>query len=107
VAVEVTFGTGMSCISSASRGEDNGRDNEDNLDDGQQGQTPPRLSLPRRNRAIQGSKAKSCVLIKINAWHLKGYYGVTVGGLSQASRLFVIITLPGNARRRDYYSAGT
>jgi hypothetical protein len=52
-------------------------------------------------------------LIKINAGHLKGYYGfdhaksATVGGLSQASRLFVIITLPGNARGRGYDSSGT
>jgi hypothetical protein len=53
VAVEVTLGTGMSCISSLSRGEDNGSDNEDNLDDGQQGRTPPRLSVPCGNRAIQ------------------------------------------------------
>jgi len=35
--VEVTLGTGMSCISPASRGEDNDSYNEDNLDDGQQG----------------------------------------------------------------------
>ena len=53
MAVEVTLGTGMSCISSVSRGEDNGSDNEDNLDDGQQGRTPPRLSVPCENRAIQ------------------------------------------------------
>jgi hypothetical protein len=53
VAVQVTLGTGMSCISSLSRGEDNGSDNEDNLDDGQQGRTPPRLSVPCGNRAIQ------------------------------------------------------
>jgi hypothetical protein len=33
VAVEVTLGTGMSRISSVGRGEDNGSDNEDNLDD--------------------------------------------------------------------------
>ena len=30
VAVEVTVGTRMSCISPVSRGEDNGSDNEDN-----------------------------------------------------------------------------
>jgi hypothetical protein len=53
VAVEVTLGTGMSCISSLSRGEDNGSDNEDNLDDGQQGRAPPRLSVPCEDRAIQ------------------------------------------------------
>src|SRR5579872_1837834 len=32
MAVEITVGTGMSCISSVCRGEDNGRDNEGNLD---------------------------------------------------------------------------
>ena len=53
MAVEVTLGTRLSCISSVSRGEDNGSDNEDNLDDGQQGRTPPRLSVPCGNRAIQ------------------------------------------------------
>jgi hypothetical protein len=37
MAVEVTLGTGMSCIRSVGRGEDDGSDNEDNLDDGQQG----------------------------------------------------------------------
>jgi len=37
MAVEVTLGTGMSCIRSVCRGEDDGSDNEDNLDDGQQG----------------------------------------------------------------------
>jgi hypothetical protein len=53
VAVKVTLGTGMSCISSVRRGEDNGSDTEDNPDDGQQRRTPPRLSLPCGNRAIQ------------------------------------------------------
>ena len=53
MAVEVTLGTRMSCISSVSRGEDNGSDDEDNLDDGQQGRTPPRLSVPCGNRPIQ------------------------------------------------------
>ena len=53
MAVEVTLGTGMSRISSVSRGEDNGCENEDNLDDGQQGRTPPRLSVPCKDRAIQ------------------------------------------------------
>ena len=43
----------LSCISSVRRGEDNGSDNEDNLDDGQQGRTPPRLSVPCENRSIQ------------------------------------------------------
>jgi hypothetical protein len=33
VAVEVTLNTRMNCISSVGRGEDNGGDNEDNLDD--------------------------------------------------------------------------
>jgi len=51
--MEVTFGTGMSRISSVSRGEDNGSDNEDNLDDGQQGRTPCLLSVPCGNGAIQ------------------------------------------------------
>ena len=53
MAVEVTLGTRMSRIRSVGRGEDNGSDNEDNLDDGQQGRTPPRLSVPCGNRAIQ------------------------------------------------------
>jgi hypothetical protein len=52
VTVEVTLGTRMSCMSSVSRDEDNGSDNKDNLDDGQQ-RTPPRLSVPCGNRAIQ------------------------------------------------------
>ena len=47
----VTFGAGMSRISSVSRGEDNGSDNEDNL--GQQGRTPCVLSVPCGNGAIQ------------------------------------------------------
>ncbi len=51
--VEVTLGTGMSCISSGGRGDDNGSDNEDNLNGGQQGRTPPRLSVPCVNRVIQ------------------------------------------------------
>jgi len=41
---EVTLGTGMSCISSVCRGEDNGSDNEDNLNDRQQ---RPNSSSPK------------------------------------------------------------
>src|SRR6516225_3444787 len=44
----VTLGTGMSCISSVCRNEDNGSDNEDNLDDRQQ---RPNSSSPKRGRA--------------------------------------------------------
>ena len=44
MAMEVTLGTGMSCISSVCRGEDNGSDNEDNLDDRQQ---RPNSSSPK------------------------------------------------------------
>jgi hypothetical protein len=76
VAVEVTLGTGMSCISSISRGEDNGGGNEDNLDDGQQGRTPPGLSVPRGNGAIQMEQRRSAVQIDQNQCRrLKGYYG--------------------------------
>jgi hypothetical protein len=46
----------MSCISSASRAEDNGSDNQDNLDAGQQGRTPPRPSVPCGKRAIQTAR---------------------------------------------------
>jgi hypothetical protein len=59
VAVEVTLGTGMSCITSISRGEDNGSDNGDNLDDGQQGRTPPGISVPRGKGAIQMERERS------------------------------------------------
>jgi hypothetical protein len=59
VAVEVTLGTGMSCITSISRREDNGSDNGDNLDDGQQGRTPPGISVPRGNGAIQMEREPS------------------------------------------------
>jgi hypothetical protein len=51
--MEVTLGTGMSGINSASRGKDNGTHNEDKLDDRYQGVPTPRLSLPCQNRAIQ------------------------------------------------------
>jgi hypothetical protein len=44
MAAEVTLGTGMSCISSVCRGEDDGSDNEDNLDDRQQ---RPHSSSPK------------------------------------------------------------
>ena len=53
MAVEVTVSTGVSCISRVSRDEDNGSDSEDNLDNGQQGRTSPRLSVPRGNSVIQ------------------------------------------------------
>jgi hypothetical protein len=56
MAVEVTLGTGMSCISSVCRGEDNGSDNEGNLDYRQQGRTPPRLSVPCGKRATQTAR---------------------------------------------------
>src|SRR6516162_7890442 len=44
MAAVVTLGTGMSCISSVCRSEDNGSDNEDNLDDRQQ---RPNSSSPK------------------------------------------------------------
>jgi hypothetical protein len=44
MAAVVTLGTGMSCISSVCRNEDNGSDNEDNLDDRQQ---RPNSSSPK------------------------------------------------------------
>ena len=53
MAVEVALGTGMSCISSVSRGEDNGSDKDGELDDRRQGRTPPCLSVPCGHRVIQ------------------------------------------------------
>jgi hypothetical protein len=44
MAAVVTLGTGMSCISSVCRSEDNGSNNEDNLDDRQQ---RPNSSSPK------------------------------------------------------------
>jgi hypothetical protein len=53
VAMKITLGSGISCISSGSRGDDNGNDNDDNLDNGQQSRTPLALSVPCINRVIQ------------------------------------------------------
>jgi hypothetical protein len=49
MAAEITLGTGMSCISSVCRGEDNGSDNENNLDYRQQGRTPKCALREKRN----------------------------------------------------------
>jgi hypothetical protein len=53
MAMEVTLGTGMSCISSVCRAEDNGSDNEDNLDDRQQKPNSSSPSVPCGKREIK------------------------------------------------------
>ncbi len=62
MAVEVTLGTGMSRISSISRDEGSGSDNDSNFDEGQQGRAPLRLSVPCKHRAIQTATPDLCLL---------------------------------------------
>jgi hypothetical protein len=59
------------------------------------------------------SKTEALQIDQNQCLHLKGYYGFDqpkrggASGLSRASRLSVVITLPSNERRRGYDSAGT
>jgi len=77
----------MSCISPVSRGEDNGSDNEDKLDDGQQGRNPPCLSVPCGNG---WSRAEELRIDQNQCRRLKYYYdlrrpqGFGVGTLTES-----------------------
>jgi hypothetical protein len=83
VAVEVALGTGMSCISSVGRGEDNGSDKDDQLDDRRQGRTPGRLSVPCGNRVIQTDMHARLPLLALNGHALARHWNVCFEGQSR------------------------
>jgi len=121
VTVEVTLSTGVSCISSVSRGEDNGSDTEDNLDDGQQGRTPPRLSVPCANKPIQtevhpsfSSLVQSRRSNTLNQYPFLGQGGkwrtrnfLTYINCSSLFIIIIILTNSGRIRRSNHESAAS